>query len=375
MEFVKDDESGVESVEVEDEDEDNTAVLVRVEAKWRGQVFDFGNVDINSTCVRDLKMMASQETSIPAKRIKLIGVFGAAGTSENDVIMLNQYEKKIKKGKMMITVMGTPPAELDAFEQGGVTSGGGEGVLNDFNHNFTPASKEWHNLKRFTDSLEINFIQEPRPGKKLLVLDLDHTILDFSSRENISAEQMKRPFMDFFLETMYEYYDIAIWSQTHWKWVEIKLIELGIINNPKFRLCFMLDKSSMFRSGAKNEYIKPLHIIWSKFPHIWGRHNTLHIDDLKRNFAMNIENGIVCSAFYRDEARRQKKMESQGQGRPWERQDNELVLLSRYLIHMAGRSDVSKHSHERWWEEAVALIQGGDSASSSSSSSDVKKAS
>jgi hypothetical protein len=29
--------------------------------------------------------------------------------------------------------------------------------------------------------------------------------------------------------------------------VEIKLIELGIINNPRFRLCFMLDKSSMFR--------------------------------------------------------------------------------------------------------------------------------
>ena len=63
----------------------------------------------------------------------------------------------------------------------------------------------------------------------------------------------------------------------HWKWVELKLIELGIINNPNFRLCFILDKSSMFRSGKNNEYIKPLHIIWSKFPRIWGKHNTLHI--------------------------------------------------------------------------------------------------
>jgi ubiquitin-like domain-containing CTD phosphatase 1 len=181
--------------------------------QWRGQVFDFGEVDINSICVRDIKMMVSEETGITSKRIKLIGVFGGAGTSDNDVIMLNQFEKKIKKGKIVVSVMGTPDEELAAFEQGAEPSGT-EGVLNDFNHNFTPASKEWHNLKRFTDSLEINFIQEPRPGKKLLVLDLDHTILDFSSRENVTAEQMKRPFMDFFLETMYESYDIAIWSQT-----------------------------------------------------------------------------------------------------------------------------------------------------------------
>jgi ubiquitin-like domain-containing CTD phosphatase 1 len=127
--------------------------------------------------------------------------------------MLNEFEKKIKKNKIVVTVMGTPTAELAAFEEGGeksVTAG----VLNDFGHNFTPASKEWQDLKKFTDSLEINFIQEPRPGKKLLVLDLDHTILDFSSSSSVTAERMKRPFMDFFLETMYESYDIAIWSQT-----------------------------------------------------------------------------------------------------------------------------------------------------------------
>jgi hypothetical protein len=159
-------------------------------------------------------MLVSEETCIPINRIKLIGVFGAAGTSDNDVIMLNQFEKKIKKNDtFVITVMGTPDAELAAFEQGGEKTAT-DAVLNDFNHNFTPASKEWHNLKRFTDSLEINFIQEPRPGKKLLVLDLDHTILDFSSRDNVSPAQMKRPFMDCFLETMYESYDIGIWSQT-----------------------------------------------------------------------------------------------------------------------------------------------------------------
>jgi hypothetical protein len=55
-------------------------------------------------------------------------------------------------------------------------------------------------------------------------------------------------------------------------------------------------------------------------------------DDLARNFAMNPENGIVCSAFYRDEVRRRKKIESQGQARHFDGSpDNELVLLTRYM--------------------------------------------
>ena len=182
--------------------------------QWRGQLYNLENVNINTTCVRDLKMQLSEETCIPVKRIKLIGPFGAAGTSDNDVIMLNEFIKMLKKNrKFVVTVMGTPDEELAAFEQG-VEKADSENVLNDFGHNFTPVSKEWQNLKRFTDSLEINFIQEPRLGKKLLVLDLDHTILDFSSKENIHPDQMKRPYMDLFLETMYESYDIAIWSQT-----------------------------------------------------------------------------------------------------------------------------------------------------------------
>ena len=87
-------------------------------------------------------MLVSEETGIPSKRIKLLGAFGAAGTSENDVIMLNQFEKKLKKNQtFLVTVMGTPDAELAAFEQGNNTQTSSGGVLNDFGHNFTPASK------------------------------------------------------------------------------------------------------------------------------------------------------------------------------------------------------------------------------------------
>jgi NLI interacting factor-like phosphatase len=68
---------------------------------------------------------------------------------------------------------------------------------------------------------------QPRPGKKLLVLDLDHTLLDFSGRANGSLPSdlaaLKRPHMDAFLTLVYREYDIAVWSQTSWRWLELKL--------------------------------------------------------------------------------------------------------------------------------------------------------
>lgn len=47
---------------------------------------------------------------------------------------------------------------------------------------------------------------------------------------------MKRPHMDAFLTAVYEYYDLAIWSQTSWRWLELKLTELGFLSNPNYRL-------------------------------------------------------------------------------------------------------------------------------------------
>ena len=53
--------------------------------------------------------------------------------------------------------------------------------------------------------------------------------------------------MDHFLSSLYPYYDIAIWSQTNWRWLELKVTELGMMSNSKFKICFVLDKSNMFK--------------------------------------------------------------------------------------------------------------------------------
>lgn len=46
---------------------------------------------------------------------------------------------------------------------------------------------------------------------------------------------------------MYPHYDIVIWSQTHWSWLETKLAELGIIGAEReYKICFVADRTPMF---------------------------------------------------------------------------------------------------------------------------------
>ena len=132
-------------------------------------------------------------------------------------------------------------------------------VIDDFDMDFAVDS-EWlksqkdivRRLERAVAKTDIWFMNPRRPGKSLCVLDLDHTLLDFSKRtESSTNESFKRPFMYDFLTKVYSKYDIAIWSQTHWSWLEIKLTELGFINHPDFKVCFVLDKTAMFKVKAK----------------------------------------------------------------------------------------------------------------------------
>jgi len=59
--------------------------------------------------------------------------------------------------------------------------------------------------------------------------------------------------LDEFLSTIYEKYDIAFWSQTHWRWIEIKLTEMGLLTNPKFLISFVLDRTFMFPITTKGK--------------------------------------------------------------------------------------------------------------------------
>jgi ubiquitin-like domain-containing CTD phosphatase 1 len=87
--------------------------------------------------------------------------------------------------------------------------------------------------------------------------------------------------------------------------------------------------------------VKPLQIIWSKFTQ-WNSHNTVHLDDLARNFALNLDSGLKCTAYYR------KKKSSK---------DAELLGLGRFLELLATNEEVKDnfvHVDFQFWQDYVS---------------------
>ncbi|CAK5277538.1 unnamed protein product [Mycena citricolor] len=204
--------------------------------------------------------------------------------------------------------------------------------------------KAYHNdprnvrkVQEATSALTVNVIHPVREGKKLLVLDIDYTILDTKplTSGSLPPSECARPHLHEFLEAVYPHYDICIWSQTSWIWLETKLVELGM----SLQISFVLDKTPMFtvfsqRDGKPwSHSVKALQIIWNHFPQ-FDSSNTIHIDDLSRNFALNPQNGLKISAFRGAHTREALA-------------DRELVKLARYMVHIASMDDLGSLHHTK----------------------------
>ncbi len=298
-------------------------------AKYGKQTITIPNLPSHTTTISTVKNIIMEQTNILPKRQKFIGL-----TLKKDAVILNENSDtngngngngngnsnsnskrrckmiqdehtldqiEIKKmndcvrddttGEIIhahhsFILMGTPEAEI-FIDPDDISFSAGGNVVNDFDIDFNIGSSEWkehfvnkQNLIKFTNSTQVHIMNPPREGKKLMVLDLDHTLLDFSSKKIVNAassaaagtsgggtgggatvsstdavaaaaaaggnssngrsvqdtiNQMKRPFMDEFLAQMYVHYDLVVWSQTSWRWLETKLVELGMLTNPNYR--------------------------------------------------------------------------------------------------------------------------------------------
>lgn len=346
-------------------------------AKWGKEQIELSNLS-PSTNISQVKDAICEKTNILPKRQKLIGLATKNKAKVTDNVTLGELKPKPnavseRDGSLHIQfnciLMGTPEEEIFVDPDDNVDL---PNVVDDFDLDFNAGTDEWlahvnasENLQKFTESTNIYVMNEPRPGKPLMVLDLDHTLLDFcrktiersgnstnshsdgsivSTHETI--ERMKRPYMDEFLSRVYQFYDLVVWSQTSWRWLETKLIELGMLTNSRYKFCFVLDKTSMFpitstlRNGETRKHsVKPLQIIWNKFGH-WRPQNTIHLDDLSRNFALNPNNGLKVTPYYRKKKSRSKDME--------------LVGLATFLQKLAEEVDDFTTVNFRDWMDVVA---------------------
>uniref|UniRef100_M8BD99 protein-serine/threonine phosphatase n=1 Tax=Aegilops tauschii TaxID=37682 RepID=M8BD99_AEGTA len=191
-------------------------------------------------------------------------------------------------------------------------------------------------VKRRASQYKIKLLNPCREGKRLLVLDIDYTLFDHRSPAENPLELM-RPFLHEFLAAAYAEYDIMIWSATNMKWVQLKMEQLGVLSNPNYKITALLDHMAMITVHAPDKKVfdcKPLGVIWTKFPEHYNEKNTIMFDDLRRNFVMNPQNGLVIRPF---------KNASKNRGR-----DQELRKLTQYLLSIAELEDFSKLEHDGW---------------------------
>jgi ubiquitin-like domain-containing CTD phosphatase 1 len=79
---------------------------------------------------------------------------------------------------------------------------------------------------------------------------------------------------------------------------------------------------------------KPLPLIWRKFGSFYKESNTIMLDDLRRNYVMNKQNGLVIRPF-------QKAFKTRAT-------DRELVKLKYYLCLIATKDSLSDLNHSNW---------------------------
>jgi len=300
--------------------------------KWAGKEYPIEGLT-NETSVLSLKELIYEKTNVLPARQKLLNLKhkGKPPTDETLLVNLN-----LKNGAKIMMMGSSEQAIKDVSEVINDPS-----VINDFDEDIaqqlsTEYREEYLNkVSNRVKSYEVKILNEPREGKKLLVLDIDYTLFDHKSAAETGRELM-RPYLHEFLTTAYEDYDIVIWSATNMKWIEEKMKVLGCDNHPDYKLAFYLDSRAMISIHA-DKYgvieVKPLGVIWGKFPQ-YNKDNTIMFDDLRRNFLMNPFNGLKIRPFRNAHTSRST--------------DKELLKLSAYLKKISTLSSFETLDHKHW---------------------------
>lgn len=292
-----------------------------------------------------LKSQIEELTNVRVCRQKLFGI--RARDARKQVTDLTTLEETTVTDSMKLMMMGSREKEIKDIEQ--ASRHGLPPLEDDFDLEEDELDLDARipkdptymaKISRRVKNYKIKMLNEPRPNKKLLVLDIDYTLFDHRSTAQTAAELM-RPYLHEFLTSAYQDYDIVIWSATSMRYIEAKMDELRVSTNPNYKIVFYLDSGAMI-SVESQKYgllnVKPLAVIWGKFPGQYTPRNTIMFDDTRRNFLMNPQNGLKIKAFRE----------------AWKNRDTdqELLHLSKYLSKIAELDDFSSLDH-KYWPKAI----------------------
>lgn len=304
--------------------------------KWNGQEYTIPNLLISKT-VGDLKKEIFKLTNVLPERQKLLGLKTKNGQTATDINLIDDLNYKPNTKILMmgtqeskISDINTKPENLpDVIDDFDIDNNTEELRIQDREENLAKIARRVREYK-------LNILNEPRPNKKLLVLDIDYTIFDHLSHAE-RGEELMRPYFHEFMTNAYEDYDIAIWSATSMKWIQAKMEEMGANTNQNYKIAFYLDSSAMIsvytaKFGLLN--VKPLKVIWDKLPEFYSSKNTIMFDDLRRNFLMNPENGLKIRPYKNAHINRES--------------DKELFKLSIYLKKISHLESFDHIDHRNW---------------------------
>nr|XP_018911099.1 PREDICTED: ubiquitin-like domain-containing CTD phosphatase 1 [Bemisia tabaci] len=306
---------------------------LQITVRWSGTDYDI--TIPSSDSVASLKGTIFKQTGVRPERQKLLNLKHQGKVPENDCLL---SELKLKPG-FKIMMMGS--LEEDIADASSVPEDLPE-VVDDFDipegEEIALENREVHlaKIERRVKEHQINILNPPREGKKLLVLDIDYTLFDHRSPAESGVELM-RPYLHEFLTSAYRDYDIVIWSATSMKWIEEKMKLLGVSKHVDYKICFYLDCSAMITVHAPKYgvvQVKPLGVIWGKFPEYYKPSNTIMFDDINRNFLMNPKNGLKIRPFQKAHINRHK--------------DVELIKLAKYLRLISKQDDLTNFNHKHW---------------------------
>lgn len=306
---------------------------VKLVVKWSGKEYEVNNLSDHDT-ISSLKDSIYTQTGVRPERQKLLNLKfnGKIPSNELQLSQLNLKEgfKLMMMGSLEddIADASTPPEDLPQVIDDFVSEDEEEVAIE--NQDVYLAK-----IDRRIREYNIKVLNESRPGKKLLVLDIDYTLFDHCSVAETGLELM-RPYLHEFLTSSYRDYDIAIWSATSMKWIEEKMKLLGVATHSDYKIVFYLDCLAMIsvhtpKRGVKE--VKPLGVIWGKFPQ-YTPSNTIMFDDIRRNFLMNPANGLRIRPFRQAHLNRNK--------------DKELLKLTKYLKAIAKLDDIGSLNHKLW---------------------------